>query len=520
MPHDRSDLFTPPDAGGTSGLWYRSRRWVRRHVWWLALCLVVVVGITAASYLNRPNNDCGGPNSGVHKIGGECVGVTDGGYPYDSSIAGLEHRIALENAAVSGSGHTVTIALLDPLTVNDTSAVASAQVGYELEGAYTAQFRINHNPAIGDQLPLVRLVLANWGSHELEWQPVVEQLAAMVHDPDPLVAVVGLRLSTVQTQQAAQDLAQHNIPMVSSIATADELNYGAIRGFLRASPPNSEYVKAIQQYLAHRPELDSAMVVYDANSDANPDAGTNSGADLFTRSLRDDLEGQLAGLIRYPAQNYVGRSGPTPANPDLFTSITTNICAASPKVVLYAGRVVDFDGFLQSLRSRVCPYLPLTVIATGADFGGLRLREQEAALRAANISIAYATEADAQGWVAHAPGTPLGFKAFYTQFQQLGFAPADLNDGSAVSIHDALLIAAKAARLYSSSDPAHGVPSANDVLNQMLNLNNLNAVPGASGQMSFSYRAADSGNPSNKPIPVIEVPSSAEVQTSEVYLTK
>lgn len=524
MPHD-SDLFNPRnpllDRPRPPGLWYRLRRWARRQVWWLALTLVVVVGIAVVVHRIWPTNDCGGSNSGVREIGGECVGVTDGGgYVYDSSLADVEHKIATENAAVSGSGHTVTVALLDPLTVNNTSAVTIAEVRYELEGAYTAQYRINHTGAVGDQRPLVRLVLANWGSHELQWEPVVEQLEGMVHDPDPLVAVVGLRLSTVQTQQAAQHLAQHDIPMVSAIATADQLNYGAIRGFLRASPPNTAYVAAIQGYLAHHPELDSAMVVYDANSDVNHDAGTTSGADLFTRSLRDDLNRQLAGLIKYPAQNYVGKSGPTPASPDLFTSITTNICAVQPRVVLYAGRVVDFDSFLQSLRNRVCPNSPLTVIAAGADFGGLRLRAQEAALRATSISIVYATETDAQGWARNAPGTPPFFAAFYDRFRQLGFDPADLDEGSAISTHDALLIAAKAARLYSRADPGHAVPSANDVLNQMLNLNSLDAVPGASGQMSFSYRGADSGNPSDKPIPVIEVPSTAAAQTSEVYLTK
>ncbi|GAA4526412.1 ABC transporter substrate-binding protein [Amycolatopsis samaneae] len=523
MPEDH-DLFGPEDGEivppAPPGPLPRIRIWVRDHVRLVSLVTVVIVAAGALTAVFWPDNACGGGDSGVRKLDGECVGVTDGTYVFHDSYTDVQAKIAAENASVAGSGRTVTIAVLDPLTVNDTSAVTLDQIRTELEGAYTAQYRINHTAAVGDQRPLVKLALANWGSHELHWQTVVEQLEGMVHDPDPLVAVVGLRLSTVQTEQAAKHLAQHDIPMVSSIATADQLNYGAIRGFLRASPANAEYVTALQGYLRHHPGLDSAMLVYDANSDINNDPGTASGADLFTRSLRDDVNRAFAPLLKYPAQNFVGLSGPTGAAPDLFTNITTNICAVKPKVVFYAGRVVDFTGFLQSLHNRVCPNSPLTAVVSGADFGSLQLRTKEAELREKNISVVYATEADPRGWLQGATGTPPFFKEFHDQFGRLGFPAADLDDGGAISVHDSLLIAAKAARLSTRSHPGHAVPSHSDVLNQMLNLNSLDEVPGASGQLSFSFRGAESGNPGNKPIPVIEVPSAAAAQTAEVYHTK
>ena len=356
-------------------------------------------------------------------------------------------------------------------------------------------------------------MLANWGSHEQQWESVVKQLEEMVDDPDPLVAVVGLRLSIGRTEQAAKHLTRYDIPMVSAIATADQLNYGAIRGFVRASPANSEYVAALQAYLQDHPSLDSAIMVYDSNSDI-------PGADLFTQSLRDDFTRELTSLIKYPAQSYVGKSGQDKATPDLFTGITANICAVRPKVLLFAGRVVDFPGFLESLHNRVCPDAPVTVIAAGADFGGLGFRSQELELREKNVTIVYATETDATGWERGAEGTPPLFKDFYDQFRQLGFDPAHLDEGAVISTHDAMLIAAKAARLSTRAHPDHGVPSNSDVLNQMLNLNSLDTVPGASGQLSFSFRGADSGNPSNKPIPVIEVPSTSAARTAEVYHTR
>lgn len=515
MPDD--DMFRPP---APKSFWARSRIWLGRHRRWVVAGVVVVLLAVVAIVVWPPDDSCGGPDSGLRDIDGQCVGVNDGGYVFHESFADIESKIHKLNDEVSGTGRAVTVALLDPLTPTGTSAVTVEQIRDELAGAYTAQYRINKTPDAGDKRPLVRLVLANWGSHEMQWRPVVEQLEAMTDDPEPLVAVVGLRLSTRQTEDAAKHLAAHNIPMASAIATADELNAGNIHGFVRASPPNTDYVAAVQGYLRRHPELNTTMTVYDTNSDLQYDPKTGTGSDLFTKSLRDDFDKGLAHLDAFPKQGFEGKSGPIAVSPDLFSNITANICSVRPRVVPFAGRVVDFGSFLESLRSRPCPDTPLTLIAAGADFGVLRLRTHEAELRKKNLTIVYATETDAQGWANGAPGTPRYFPDFYDAFTERGFDPADLDEGSAISTHDALLIVTKAARLSTSSHPDHAIPSNIDVLNQLLNLNGLHEVPGASGQLSFSYRGADSGNPSQKPIPVIEIPSAATAQTTEVFHTK
>ncbi|MGM7643685.1 ABC transporter substrate-binding protein [Nocardia sp. JW2] len=493
---------------------------MREHLLLVSAALVAVLALGYAVPQLWPDNSCGAESSGVEKVDGECVGVTEGSYVFDESLSGIQHKIAEENRRVSGSGHTVTVALLDSLTVDKTSAVTPDMVRNALEGAYTAQYRINHTKAVGDQRPLVKLVLANWGSHQLQWEPVVEQLATMVGGAEPLVAVTGLRVSTVQTEKAAERLAEHSIPIVSSIATADQLNYGTIRGFVRAAPPNLEYAMALKKYLGHHPDLDSAMLVYDLNSELNPDPSATTGTDLFTRSLRDDFTTAFADRLAFPPQGFVGQSGQTEASPNLFSNIVQNVCAVRPKVVAFAGRVVDFGGFLESMFNRVCPASAVTIVAAGADFGVLDLRAQESQLRAKNVRVVYATETDPQGWLQNSPSTPPFFREFHEQFQQLGFASANLNDGSAIGTHDAVLIAAKAARLSARAQSDYAMPTHLDVLNQMLNLNSLDEVPGAGGQLSFSYRGENSGNPSNKPVPVIEVPSAAIANTAEVHHTQ
>jgi hypothetical protein len=86
-----------------------------------------------------------------------------------------------------------------------------------------------------------------------------------------------------------------------------------------------------------------------------------------------------------------------------------------------------------------------------------------------------------------------------------------LDDGDAIANHDALSTAIKAAQLAASQAPPaqNGVPKLIDVYHQMLNLNTLNPVPGASGDLTYQFRGdegEDSGNPCNKPISIREVP--------------
>jgi ABC-type branched-subunit amino acid transport system substrate-binding protein len=499
---DDDNAFKPP---------VKKRRWLK------VVVVGMVVAVVGGWFVDTLIHACGGLNSGVTEIDSECIGVTDGSYVFDPLLADVEAKIAAENAKVTGSGHTVTIALLNPMTVNNTSPVSIAEVRNQLEGAYTAQHRVNQPGVLDDAYPLIRLVLANEGSHEDQWQPVVHQLEAMVgDDKDPLVAVTGLGLSVTQTSDGAKDLAKHRIPMVGAITTADELRYTNIRGFVRVAPTDQESVQSLLAYLQAHPQLDSAILVYDSNSD-DP-----TSPDLFTRSLRDDLRGGMSSLIKStPSLSFVGASGQSEASPDLFSNITTNVCAVKPKVVLYAGRWLDLLSFLTSLEHRVCSDAPMTVVTANTNLGPLTNEEKD--LRDKKITVVNATANDPLGWPNKAPGTPTHFPDFQSEFSALGFDPAHLDDGDAIATHDALFVAVKATRLAVPPAPSarNGVPKAVDVLNQLLNLNNLNTVPGASGELSFSLRGTrgeDSGNPCGKPIPVLEMPSSGP-SSGKPYVT-
>jgi hypothetical protein len=126
-------------------------------------------------------------------------------------------------------------------------------------GAYVAQRRANHEPGVaGDPRPLIQIALANEGSNQRQWEPVVEQLAAHIDDDNPLAAVFGMGVSIDETEAAARRLAEHDVPMVGAIITADGLSKNGVRGkpgipgLARVSPTNADYVAALKEYLARR----------------------------------------------------------------------------------------------------------------------------------------------------------------------------------------------------------------------------------------------------------------------------
>jgi len=480
-----------------------SRNWFSRltpqaKVMVTVVVMILLAGAASWAYTDRARRTtaaeiaermCG---SGVERIDGQCIGVTDGSYLFDPAFAEIQKKIADENARVrTETSSYVTVALVDLLTPTETSAKSTENVRHELEGAYTAQRRINESILPTSSIPQIQLVLANWGSTEKQWRQVAGQLVEMTGSANPLVAVIGLGVSTAETQHRAEDLSSHGIPMVGSLLTAKELNHTEIPGFIRVSPTTLDYAKALRRYVDNR-NFGSAVLVYDANSD--------SGGDLYTRSLKEDLEQQMQHLIDdRPPLLFFGASIPSEAGPGRFDIVTPNICSLPTDVVLYAGRRVDLGGFLDSLADRQCRSTPLTVI-TAADIGEV-LSEREQQLSGANLTVVHAGTSDAEGWGRNVEGTPQQYRDFLMAFKGLGFDGKNLVDGQAIQMHDALRTAAQAVQL---ATPVDSSPSAAKVRGVLLNLNGVYQVPGAGGTLSFSPSQPGAGDPLGKSVPVLE----------------
>ena len=493
---EEEEGFVPPVTGSR-----RKRRLRRRIAVAAVVVLVVAGGVWGATVVL---DTCGSLDSGVHEIDGDCVGVNDGSYVFHPSLENIEAKIAAENARVRGDKRGyVSIALLDPLTPNDRSALPPDQVRTRLEGAYTALRRINREGVAGDPNPQIQLLLANEGGTEPQWSAVLDRLAELSTAKEhPLVAVAGLGVSTARTQRHAEQLAEKRIPMVGAVLTADTLEYDRVPGLIKTSPSNRHYVAALRDYL-NTAGLRSAIMVRDSNSD--------EGFDLYTKTLEDDFQEQMGGLIHAETQQFTGKSTASDDPPSLFGNVRANICAAAGDkgiAVLYAGREIDFGDLLEALRGRVCNTTPLTILTAGLELGEV-LEGKD--LAAAKLTVLNAATVDPRGWTAGEPGTPEYFPQFREAFVA-GFAEEDLADGGAIMMHDAVLAAASAIRLASPNGSASNI-SPDRVRAQLLNLNTLFRVQGASGTLRFSKQPSGEGTgiPKDKPIPVLRYPGPQQV---------
>ncbi|GAA1439489.1 hypothetical protein [Nocardiopsis tropica] len=491
------------------------RRWRRLAVPALVLLLLV----PAALYWNVFT--CGGPASGVRSVGGQCVGVTDGGYVYHGDYTGIQASIAEENARVAaeGDGHVVRVALLGTLTFGDVSPMDPVRMRRSLEGAYTAQMRANHTRVFSDNKPGIQLLLANMGSRQEQWEPVVDDLVEMAEDEtNPLVAVIGMGVSIDSTRDVAARLNEHDISMVSSAVTADGLEHDETEGLMRAAPSNTEYVRALRRYLDGREgteEPPSATLVYDATE-----------PDLFVTTLRDAYEDQLDDHISGHPQEYVGTTvGDTP-QAGLFETVTQNVCASENDTVLFAGRAPDLDAFLESLAYRSCLDRPLRVLFVATGLTILNDREAMARLEEGNTTLVYASAIDPR-WGTGDPSAdvPPDYASFVNAFHEYGADPEAVpdvgdttafNNGYALVNHDAFAVAATAIRMTNRMDLQGGPPTASMVGSQLMLLNNAYRVPAGGGVLNYSDEYG--GEAAGRYVPVVEVPLEGDLPLPAPYV--
>jgi hypothetical protein len=414
--HQEPVDFTPPVTRRA-----RRRSRIRLAAITTAAALVVGAAVTGGVMLF---NRCG---EGVVERGGECVGVTDGSYVFDDDLADVESKILAENGRIDGDPH-VTVALLTPLRPSKVGSVTPQRVRAQLEGAYVAQ-RVANTDSPG---PKVRLVLANPGSRQQEWEHVVDQLVDSADD-DRLVGVIGVGQSTTETRQTARRLADADIPMVASVVTATDFQRqpggGYIPGFTRVSSTTGNQVEVLSDYLAAQ-GAGMGMLIYDSNKD-----------DLYTSGLHKEFEaaasaGKLSITVKRP---FDGEESLT----NQFRTILDDLCGAgAPDTVFYAGRAVLLDDLIKDMRERSCALDRQITLVTGSDASMLRTRK-DLLPRAGQSSLAilYAPHVDRE---AARQMNIAEFTRLNHRFDENGFATRDLDDGWAVMMHDAMLTMSEA----------------------------------------------------------------------------
>ncbi|MEV6238358.1 NACHT domain-containing protein [Lentzea sp. NPDC051838] len=305
----------------------------------------------------------------------ECVGISDGSYAFAGDQSGIYELIQRENATVTSAQHEyVRVALLAPL---EPGTFDQPHIRHALQGVYLAQKQANSENAVK-----VQVLLANEGRRQSNWRPVVEQLLPMTRQQHPLVAVVGLGLSSSNAVAATRMLSQQGIPMVA--ATANAL---ASNSLFRITPSNTEYAEALRRsWTGPAPEF----------------LLTTGEPDPYVQSLRESF----LSTWELPEVRGGGR-------------IYLPSC---PSALLYAGRAVD--DLIRYLREQ-CGHQPLTV---GVVAAGIPSAEP-----LPHHTFRYAFPADPAGWTVNQ--APEGFGPFRADYCGLFREPLD--DGFALLYHDA-----------------------------------------------------------------------------------
>ncbi|CAG7641026.1 ABC transporter substrate-binding protein [Actinacidiphila bryophytorum] len=481
------------------------------------LAVVCVLALAAVGYgvyvpvdhlLNKPCMRKGATAVVHHGSNGECVGITDGSYVFHPTLRDAEEAIRKENRDVLDHHATnyVSVVLMLPISADKGSILSMPNALEQLQGAFTAQHYANRNNVEGIT-PYVQLLIGSDGYQANAWQSAVSTIVG--DHSRHIAAVTGFGLSLAGTESAIKELTAHSIPAFGATLTSD--NYDNIKGFVRASPSNVDNMAAALSYVES--DYKRAVLVEDGNADDSYDVTLVSGFRKFSAipghrivgvepydTSERDRDGQSAEERRRHQTEVATR----------ISQMTTNICAAQPAVVLFAGRGQDL-GVLVHAFSNTCLDKQIRIVS-GDDVTNLPDSEQLRQDLRGHVTVDYAGVAHPGEWSdsaghdqAHAAAAAegaQGFRIFDTAFHQL-FPRGYLGDGNAMMAYDATLTATAAIRLTEQQQPQ---PDA--VVNELGALQGAHKVLGASGPIQFTanYQTSRTGsNPVAKPIPIIRL---------------
>ncbi|MGH8906626.1 MAG: ABC transporter substrate-binding protein [Egibacteraceae bacterium] len=476
-----------------------------RLPWWyptrsklviLSLALVLIVGVSWGVW--RATH-CA---SGVRRVGAECVGVTDGSFVFSPDLAEVLGRIRDENRWVEQQrGPSISIAYL--VSVPREAGELSDGPRHELQGAYLAQRRVNRTSELGD-LPLIRLLVANAGEGNEQWQPVIAQLRDRVGS-DRLLAVAGLGQSLETTRQAIAALTEpenpdaEGIPAIAARLASEDISGGS--GFVRMASTASDQASVAAAYLKLSPEISTALLVQDVNVE---DRFVKALGDAFTLAFPDSTHTLLG-----PVEEY---DGSLDGLANRFAQMMEDICQQRPDVVYFAGRGRDLADFIEALPGRPCRDFPVNLVTGSAGATtAIVLADGEDALKdglESGVTLRYTAHAHPDAWAA----MPESFSPDPIEYFQQGCAnqdcftqlfPSDsLDDSGAIMGHDAVVAAVRAIRSAAGQRDLSADPiTLGEVVQSLKGLHGASAVPGASGWISLD----GSGNPINKAIPILEL---------------
>ncbi|MBK3578167.1 hypothetical protein JHN63_31065 [Streptomyces sp. MBT65] len=429
---------------------------------------------------------------------GECVGVSASAFDFGQRrFADTIRAVARENSSLK-AGTYVTVALYEPFTATDTDTLND--VGHELQGAYLAQYRANHDN--NGETPYIRLALANPGATGVYWERAVDRIVAMTTSSDRLRAVTGIGMSTDNNKKAVAKLTRLGVPVVGSSITADDLANGQrgkdpYPGLARVSPTNTDEARALASFA--KVTADRALLVYDKPGDPY----TKTLQQAFTTLLKGSPYGSWP--FTPPADR--SQEGSTP---NTFRQITDLVCDTDAPLdtVFFAGRHTQLRQFINALGRRGCQSRTFTVL-TG-DEGSYLTGDDKLDISALQhgVSVRFTALAHPDAWLKKAPATGGSAQDTRDLDKLLAAAkthpvgplgPLSLDDGQAIIAYDAMRLAVHGIR--EATPDQQKIPPLSDVGLQWPQVKGSLRVGGASGWICLDVH----GNPYDKAVPIVEL---------------
>ncbi|GAA0449953.1 ABC transporter substrate-binding protein [Streptomyces olivaceiscleroticus] len=481
-------------------------RW--RYVAALLAALLLVGG--GIIWIAQPEStDCAENVKKIEAAGStRCVGLTDGSYAFTDDLRNVYGLIEKENRRVTAEAAErdgrpyVSIVYLLGMKPGKGDSNTTESVRHEVEGAYTAQYEVNHGRGHG-QTPQIKLLLGDTGDQKAQRDFTLDRIKAR-RGPDRIVAAAGLGTSLTGTNAMISKLNDLDIAAFGSVITADELEKND--GLVRVAAPNADEAAAAVQFLTKKHGKDKVLIVQDANKN-----------DLYTKTLAS----RFAALLpknRLAAPEPMQYDSSKSQLATYFNNQMPNLCLDPPGVVYFAGRGRDLPDFLAPLANRRCKSAREITVLSGDDASQAAQAEGfgdvKQALRNGNIRLLFTGLAHPGAWAK----APQAFdKNAIVPFQEGGtftrtFKDDTLDDGQAIMGYDAVLTAVTTIRKSVHLENSHQEIERDAVLQMLRTINGANAVPGASGWISLQ----NNGSPERKAIPIIEIDSAGTTRSISV----
>ncbi|HEY4033836.1 MAG TPA: bifunctional serine/threonine-protein kinase/ABC transporter substrate-binding protein [Ktedonobacteraceae bacterium] len=493
----------------------------RRRRTGLAIVIVIVLllFLSGGGYFTFMHFRSSSPAGiGVTEIGNEPIGISDGSFAFDTTLAdgtlksqaaqlykqsssNVSQVTALLNQAIAKNSNDAEALIYQEdlrvvnsgspyVTVVVATFLSGSNIGVgrdDLQGAYVAQKEFNDASTLPGGVQ-VRLLIANLGSKTDYVSNITQQIAQLAQDDKTFVGVMGMPFSSYALS-AIRPLSSAKIPLVSQGASADELT-NASPYFFRVVPSNQQQGIQGAQYAINTLHSKNVALFYDQQNS-------------YSQSLAQDFQQEFqkdGGQVVVEEKYTVGQPGTLPAK-------LQDALKKKPDLIYFSGYASDVSTLLAN-------QLPDNLPILGGD-ALYELGGYSSSARASGFTHLHFTAfafPDQWGAISQKP-------QFLSEYPQ-DFDPNSLNQGSpygftradndAILSYDATVTILSGCNIALSSGKQSITPE--DLQQALKKLNGANAIQGVSGQIALG----PDGNPINKAIVLLSVDSSGHLQLQKV----